>query len=206
MNKILLAQQFAHEAHDAIHQKRKYSGEPYWVHTDEVALLAEQNGLSVDAVCAAHLHDVEEDVASSKVVIPHPERYGLSTDGVYYYDVTAIACIFGAETAGLVMDLTDQFTSESYPNWNRAARKEKECARLETISDEGKSLKLCDLIANTKSIVENDPAFAKTYIKEKMAALPMLVDGKPALLERASRQVIDACKTLGLQIPTVINR
>lgn len=60
---INLAKEFAHRAHDAIEQKRKYSGVPYWTHTDAVAELVEKFGGSTVMVVAAHLHDWLEDVA-----------------------------------------------------------------------------------------------------------------------------------------------
>ena len=62
MNLIEKAKQFAHEAHDSIGQKRKYSGEPYWVHTDAVAEKVAAIGGTEVMVAAAHLHDVLEDV------------------------------------------------------------------------------------------------------------------------------------------------
>ena len=52
---VFKAREFAREAHRS--QLRKYTGEPYFVHLEEVAGLVERAGLSNDAVAAAWLHD-----------------------------------------------------------------------------------------------------------------------------------------------------
>ena len=57
-----MAKEFAHAAHDSIKQVRKYTGEPYWNHTDAVAEVVASVGGTEDMVMAAHLHDVLEDV------------------------------------------------------------------------------------------------------------------------------------------------
>ena len=201
MTKIELAKQFAHEAHDSIHQVRKYTKEPYWVHTDAVAdRVATVPGATDEMVIAAHLHDVEEDVAPYKKVIPAPERYGLPVNSIYYYDIIAIAAIWGALVTRYVLDLTDQFTREAYPTWNRARRKEAERERIGTVPPEVQTIKLCDLVHNTSSICEHDRDFAKTYLKEKLALLPKLANGYPPLLQKASDQVIEYSDKLDLHI------
>jgi len=180
--KTELAQKFAHDAHDSINQKRKYTGEPYWVHTDEVARIVATVPHNEDMICAAHLHDVLEDVA------PHDSN-GL-------YDYFSIKHTFGDDVAKLVVELTDVFTKESHGDLNRAQRKELECARVGRISVAAKTIKLADLISNTKSIVAHDPDFAKVYIKEKIAMLPYLAGGDASLLEIASAQAIAAKASL----------
>ena len=65
MTIIEKAQDFAHRAHDTIKQVRKYTGEPYWVHTDDVALRV-TNLLDCESmICAAHLHDCRDRTATS---------------------------------------------------------------------------------------------------------------------------------------------
>jgi len=186
MNLVEKAQKFAHEAHDSINQKRKYTGEPYWVHTDEVAALVGQTpGSTPEMGAASHLHDVLEDVMPLN---PH-------------YNSIRILNEFGTEVLDLVVDLTDVYTKAQYPKWNRATRHEKENARLAQVNTQAKTIKLADLICNTYSIVKHDPDFARIYLREKFALLPLLADGAPTLLERASRQVLEGFATLGIQLP-----
>lgn len=187
MTKIDLARQFAHEAHDSIGQKRKYSGEPYWVHTDAVAALMVEIGGSEDLVIAAHLHDVIEDV------FPLKPRYCIEY----------ITAQFGVPAAKLVIGATDVFTKEAYPELNRAQRKQNERERVAAESAELHTLKLGDFIHNTASIVEHDKDFAVVYLREKLAMLPVLSDGNPVLLQRASMQTIAACSALGIKIPLI---
>ena len=151
-------------------------------------------------IIAAHLHDVEEDVAPSKKVILDPESYGLPKEAVYYYDITAIATIFGKDVAHYVLDLTDQFTKENYPTWNRDKRKSAERSRMEHTSPEVKTIKLADLINNTESIVKDDPDFAHVYLREKMSLLGFLADGYPPFLQEASLQTINGFMKLGMPL------
>ncbi len=151
-----VAQEFAHAAHDSIGQKRKYSGEPYHVHTDEVARLAEGAGVTLEGICAAHLHDVQEDV------------------NCYPYNLTGIRERFGDRVAILVMQLTEVFTKEAFPDKNRKWRKRHEAIRLGNIHSEAKTIKCCDLIANTRDIVKQDPVFAVTYLREKREILDLM--------------------------------
>jgi guanosine-3',5'-bis(diphosphate) 3'-pyrophosphohydrolase len=192
------AQQIAHDAHDSILHKRKYSGEPYWVHTDEVAeivtaALKEErpDGILLPedyaTIAGAHGHDIYEDVT--------PVNDFFSRDFIIEE--------LGSDVDFVILELTDVFTKENYRTMNRAERKKSERDRISAISNRSKTVKLADLISNTKSIVANDPDFARVYIKEKMELLASLVGGNSNLLARASQQVIDSCSTLGLTIPTI---
>ena len=146
MDRIQHATVFATQAHAG--QKRKYTGDDYIVHPIAVAKLVADNGGTENQIMAALLHDTIEDT------------------GVTYGDVRRA---FGKEVAGLVLELTDEFTTEMYPDDNRAQRKAWENARLADVSIEAKLIKLCDMIDNTSSIVEHDPGFAKVYLGEKLA-------------------------------------
>jgi (p)ppGpp synthase/HD superfamily hydrolase len=186
MNLIEQAQNLAHEAHDSINQKRKYNGRPYWVHTDEVASIVQRTpGATESMVIAAHLHDVLEDV------FPVNPKYsaGLIKD------------MFGFQAVTLVIMLTDMYTKQAYPKLNRAQRHAKENERLGAIFPNAKTVKLADLISNTKSIVAEDPDFARVYLREKLALLPYLADGSPVLLQEASQQTLEGMKTLGIDMP-----
>lgn len=134
------AKKFAIERHGD--QKRKYTGEPYWHHCEEVANTIERYGGYKAMIQVAWLHDVLEDTNTS---------------------VMELYQRFGVDVALLVLELTDV----AKPGvGNRAQRKAFECIRLSRISIEAKSIKLADIISNTPSIVENDIQFAKVYLQE----------------------------------------
>jgi (p)ppGpp synthase/HD superfamily hydrolase len=187
MNKIEQAQKMAHEAHDSIGQKRKYSGQPYWTHTDHVAAIVASVGGTEDMVCAAHLHDVIEDVTGK-----NPK-----------FDLFLIGNTFGKAVADMVVELTDVYTKEAWPDLNRAKRKALERERVAKISAASKTIKLADFLDNTSSIAEHDKDFAQVYLREKLEMLPYLSDGNSDLLQRASIQAIAACATCGVEIPTL---
>lgn len=160
------AAEFAMWAHAG--QKRKYTGEPYIVHCAEVAALVQSVNMAIDVtldqmVAAAWLHDTIEDC-------PDKANYGI------------IKYQFGDAVIDMVWALTD--TEEG----NRATRKALSRSRLSSASQETKTIKLADLISNTRSIVSCDPSFAKLYLEEKRALLPLLKDGSRLLYEQAYEQ------------------
>jgi (p)ppGpp synthase/HD superfamily hydrolase len=176
------AQKFAHEAHDSIGQKRKYTGVPYWKHTDDVAAIVSIVTDAPYVIAAAHLHDVLEDV---QPLLPDKYHFGV------------IEREFGHYVALYVNWLTDVYTKENYPKLNRAERKKKEVERIATISPEIKTVKLADLINNTIDIVENDSGFAITYLKEKEAMLEVLTEGNSFLYKMARSILEESWTKLG---------
>jgi (p)ppGpp synthase/HD superfamily hydrolase len=179
------AKRFAHAAHDSIGQKRKYSGEPYWVHTDAVAATVERVLPNDDeAVAAAHLHDVLEDVTP------------LNPD----YSEGLIRIMFGERVLSLVKELTDEFTKEAYPQLNRARRKALECERVRTTSSVAQTIKLADMLNNTESITANDKDFARVYLREKHAMLPQMTKGDTELKLQVNAQAAAACVACGITV------
>ena len=156
---IYKARHFAERAHAA--QVRKYSGEPYSVHLREVAGLCAEVGCRDEVVAAAWLHDAKED------------------QGVTDADLRAA---FGDEVARLVDEVTDQSRPE---DGKRETRKTIDREHVGRGSAEGKTIKLADLISNTKSIVARDPDFAVTYMREKRLLMPLLTEGNQILYRRA---------------------
>lgn len=170
MNSLIQnAQNFAHAAHDSIGQVRKYSGQPYWTHTDNVAYLVSQYTQDEEVIAAAHLHDYLEDV--------NPNGFSLLVE------------TFGTRVAQIVLDLTDFYTKEAFPQFNRNKRKQLEAVRLGAVRDESKLIKLADLIDNTKDIARQDPGFAALYLREKAAVLPNLKVASP-IWDVANAQVV----------------
>lgn len=146
-------------------QVRKYTGEPYIVHPLEVAGLVAGVGEEEDVVIAALFHDLVEDTHVTLDVI----RKG-----------------FGNGVAQLVHEVTDVSRPE---HGNREHRKAMDLKHLARASPQGQTIKLADLISNTRSIVQNDQNFAQVYLREKAALLNVLTEGDPRLMMRALAQV-----------------
>lgn len=167
MDIVRKAQVYAMAAHAAVGQKRKYTGEPYIVHPAEVAkIVASVPGSTPDMVAAAWLHDVVEDT------------------GCTYTD---IHMAFGIDIATLVGWLTDVSKPE---DGNRAHRKAMDRAHTAEAPAEAQTIKLADLISNSRSIMAHDPAFARTYLEEKRLLLEVLTKGDRELHARASQFVM----------------
>lgn len=84
-----------------------------------------------------------------------------------------------------VTELTDVYTAKAYPDLNKAERKEKEAARLLTISPPAQSVKYADLIYNIEWVIKYDQKHAKKYLKKKKRLLEDLNQGDHILHEQA---------------------
>jgi|SRR5215831_10755700 len=145
------AAEFAAKAHAGI--TREWTGEPYFTHLDRVAKAVAALGMDDATVAAAYLHDVIED-----------------TD-VTYED---LAREFGTEVADLVAEVTAPKVEG-----NRATRKAADRAHLAKASTRGQTIKLADLLDNTRDVAKvAPPDFAKLYLAEKAAMLTVLTRAK----------------------------
>ncbi len=165
-----LAMYFAIAAHEAIQQKRKYTNSPYWTHPRSIAVMVKEAGGDENMVCAAWMHDNIEDT------------------GV---NINTVEDLFGEDVANLVSGLTDVSKKE---DGNRAKRKEIDRMHTAEQSARCKTIKLCDLIDNTKSILQHDREFAKVYIKEKELLLEVLKEGDERLWNVAN-EIVQKAKT-----------
>ena len=165
---------FSIAAHEAVQQKRKYTGESYYHHSSEVAMTVYAAYGTDDMIAAAYLHDVQEDCNITNELIEKE---------------------FGKEIAELVGWLSDVSKLE---DGNRARRKEIDRLHTAQSSPQAKTIKLADLISNSKSILEHDKDFAKVYIKEKELLLEVLTEGDPTLYAQAKDIVEKAKKELGI--------
>jgi (p)ppGpp synthase/HD superfamily hydrolase len=166
MDVVHKAQVYAMAAHAAVGQRRKYTNEPYIVHPAEVArIVAGVSGATPDMVAAAWLHDVVEDT------------------GCTYND---IHMGFGTDIATLVGWLTDVSKPE---DGNRAVRKAIDRAHTAAAPAEAQTIKLADLISNTRSIMEHDAEFARVYLAEKRLLLEVMTKADPELMARARAQI-----------------
>lgn len=155
------AKEYATRCHAAIDQRRKYTGEPYIVHPAGVVELVRSIPHTEAMLCAAWLHDTVEDT--------HATLWGIKE-------------MFGGEIAALVEHLTDISTTR---DGNRAKRKLIDRIHTAKASAAAKTIKLADLIDNTRSIAAHDPDFAKIYFAEKRLLLDVLRDGDPTLWRMA---------------------
>lgn len=156
------AKEFATLAHERINQRRKYTNEPYINHPAAVAEIVRSIPHTPEMLAAAWLHDTVEDC-------------GVSLDEIHR--------VFGSEVAALVECLTDV---SKRSDGNRAARRAIDRAHTANASPAAKTIKLADLIDNSRNIVALDPDFAKVYLHEKRLLLEDLKEGDPTLWAQAS--------------------
>lgn len=154
---------FATKAHGD--QKRKYTGDPYIVHPIAVAEIVKTVPHTDAMIAAALLHDVVEDTPIT---------------------IEQIKDKFGSEVAELVGWLTDISRPE---NGNRKTRKSLDRDHSANAPAEAQTIKLADLIHNTKSIEKHDPHFWKVYKQEKIALLDVLTKGDRSLMHIAQQQI-----------------
>jgi len=148
---IRAAKQFAIMAHG--NQKRKYTGEPYWHHLQEVASILLRYSATPDVVAAGWLHDVLEDTK------------------VTFYE---LARNFDHNIADMVLEVTDVSRPE---HGLRVIRKRLDRQYLAGASWRGQMIKCADTISNTRDIVEHDPRFGRqVYVPEKLALMPVLTN------------------------------
>lgn len=161
----LKALAFAEKAHAG--QTRKYTGEPYLNHLIAVHDLVDKYTIASPTERAiALLHDTVEDTP------------------VTYSDISAE---FGTEVAIGVFWLTDVEKELG----NRKTRKEMDRKRLAVAPTNIQNIKLCDLIDNSSTIMQHDPAFAERYLGEKYQLL-MVMRGGLHLWNRAMQIIKDS--------------
>lgn len=165
MDIVTKAELFATDAHRG--QKRKYTGENYIVHPAEVVGIVESVPHTKEMLAAAWLHDVVED-----------------TDWL----IEDIKWEFGHSVGSLV----DWLTDVSKPSdGNRERRKQIDREHIAKAPPEAKTIKLADLISNSRSIVQHDPDFAKIYMREKELLMHSLLGGDQTLFAQAMKILED---------------
>lgn len=159
-------------------QQRKFGGEPYWRHCENVGLLLSEAGEPGDVVAAGFLHDVLEDTDVTPAEI--------------------MGVIGPLGFSSFVLYLVEEVTNTSRPSdGTRARRKAIERERLVNTSPPAKNIKLADIIDNTRNVVELNSEFAKVYLPEKRALLEVLGDASNKhLLGMAYHTLAEAEKRL----------
>lgn len=165
MTVVERARVFATAAHAAVAQLRKYTNEPYIVHPAEVASIVATVPHTEEMLAAAWLHDVVEDTGVT---------------------LETVRAEFGDKVAELVGWLTDVSRPD---HGNRAARKAVDRAHSAAAPAEAQTVKLADLISNTRSILVHDEKFAKTYLEEKRLLLEVMTKGDATLMAEARKHI-----------------
>ena len=169
-NTIDTVRDFADRAHGD--QTRKYTYDPYIVHPVRVMETCCNYINDVSMCAAAILHDVLEDTEVTR-------------DELYFFLRSVMDVEMADRTIRLVEELTDVYVEEKFPHFDRKLRKSLEAMRLSQISKDAQTIKYADIIDNCTRIVEDDPAFAKTYLKECRRLLEKMRVGHPDLRSRA---------------------
>lgn len=161
---------FADQAHGD--QTRKYSPDRYIVHPTRVMEICRRYTNDRAILAAALLHDVLEDTPVQKESLEEFLQKVMDQNQAQ-------------RTLKLVVELTDIYVKENFPQWNRRKRKTKEAERMETISAEAQTIKYADIIDNSAEIAEHDPEFAKKFLDECRILLKKMKKGNGQLYQRA---------------------
>lgn len=167
------ARRYATQAHAEAGQRRKYTDEPYIVHPAAVVELVRSVSHDEHLLAAAWLHDTVEDTGTT---------------------LSDIENFFGPRVAELVEMLTDSVQPSAK---NRAARKLAHFQHTASASPDAQTIKLADIIDNTRSIVRFDPHFARVYLVEKKVQIALLKQGDRQLWQQASTIIENGITQLG---------
>jgi guanosine-3',5'-bis(diphosphate) 3'-pyrophosphohydrolase len=175
MNEVLQqVRDYADKAHG--NQQRKYSPERYIVHPVRVMELCEKYDNRLPVLAASLLHDVLEDTA----VTPRE---------LHAFLLTVMSEEDSKQTALLVKELTDVYTKQEFPRWNRRKRKRKESARIEKTGGDSQTIKYADIIDNSREIAQHDPDFATVFLTECWELLGKMPKGNAELYQQAKHVV-----------------
>lgn len=168
---------FADKAHG--NQMRKYTPERYIVHPVRVMNLCREYTGDLTMLAAALLHDVLEDTP-------------VTQEDIHDFLLPLMEREKAERTVGLVVELTDVYVKEDYPQWNRRKRKERETQRLEQTSSDSQTIKYADIIDNSAEIIHYDTEFAPLFLHECRAILKKMNRGHQELYQRAV-ETVDHC-------------
>jgi len=138
-------------------QVRKYTAEPFIVHPEEAVAALVASVPHTESMLAAWLHDVAVTLRE-------------------------IQAEFGPEIAAMVEALTDTPPQEGS---NRAGRKARDRERLARACPGVQTVKLADLIDNSRTSFAFDHSFGRVYLPEKQLMHKVLQAGDATLLRQA---------------------
>lgn len=164
----------------------KATDEPYFNH-----LLFVANSAAVKTPLGYEVglcHDLLEDTDTSVVELSETLTF-------FNYDVVETRLIIDK-----VMELTDHFTKNAFPDLPKAERKAREAKRLVTISPGAQTVKYADLIYNIGWVMTYDLSSAEAYLKKKRLLLDLMNAGNSELHQKAIdliRQSLTICWKAG---------
>lgn len=161
---------FADDAHG--HQLRRYSEDRYIVHPLRVMEKCRTVNTSIAILASAILHDVLEDTA-------------VTPSQLHSFLLTVMNAGDAARTLELVVDLTDVYVHNAFPEMNRAKRKEMERQRLTSIASDAQTIKYADILDNAEDIFNNDRNFAPRFLNEGILTLAAMTKGNQQLRTEA---------------------
>ena len=180
MEKVLeQVRDFADKAHND--QKRKYTPDRYIVHPIRVMLICKEYTDDINILAAALLHDVLEDTAVDK-------------EELKLFLMKIMTPVNAITTLNYVIELTDVYTKEAYPQLNRKKRKIKEAERLKATSSESQTIKYADIIDNSIEIADYDTDFTPLFLNECKNVLEKISKGNAELYQRAIKVVEESIK------------
>jgi (p)ppGpp synthase/HD superfamily hydrolase len=157
-------------------QIKKYSGQPYFSHLMNVADMAKpvtSFGYEI-GLC----HDILEDTkVTENELFEALLSFGYSENEANYITIR-------------VVELTDIFTSEAYPELSRETRKELEISQMPKISPGAQTVKYCDLIDNMNLVIKFDHENTYQYLQKKKRLLNSMIDGNEKI-RRQALEIID---------------
>ena len=171
---------FARQAHGD--QQRKYEPGPYIIHLVRVKNFCLEYIKDEVIAAAALLHDVLEDTPVTKQEL------------LEY--LQTVAGDRSKKILDLVVELTDVYTKNNYPQWNRRKRKAKETERLSQTSAEAQTIKYADILDNSMTISKGAGDFAGVYLSEAKNLIRAMQKGNPALRSRVLETVDRSIETL----------
>ena len=171
MNDTLIKiRDFADKAHGD--QMRKYTPQRYIVHPVEVMEICSEYTGDISILAAALLHDVLEDTSTTR-------------DEIHSFLLTVLNPEDAQKAVDLTLEMTDVFTKEAYPQYNRRVRKDWEHQRSAKTSADAHTIKYADIISNSIDITKYDKDFGPKFLMEVRSQLKTLNKGNPELYKRA---------------------
>ena len=156
-------------------QRIKKSGKPYFTHllaVAEIAAPVTYLGYEI-GLC----HDLLEDTSiTANGLLAALINFNYKPDQASYI-------------VSAVVELTDVYTGDAYPNLDRITRKEMEARRLCSISPAAQTVKFCDLVDNIQWVLQYDGRHAGEYLKKKEALVDCMNSGDPELRQKVIEMI-----------------
>lgn len=158
---VLRARQFAVVKHRD--QMRANRIDPYYKHLDQCADIARELGMNNNCIAAMYLHDTLEDTDTTK---------------------EELIKFFSKDIMYLVSDLTDYYTVEEYPGFNRQHRKKLEWIRYTRCDADVQTMKLIDMYSNSLEMQDLVLDFALLCLQERKTMVQRLKKADPRIRDR----------------------